>query len=69
MGRSKDPQRAKDRRADAVERQSVRDTRSPEEQIAKLDFEGWTATKERARLQKLVSKQEHKKKKKETLKS
>jgi len=64
MRKSKDPQRAKERKTEAVERQEARNSRSPEEQIAKLDFEGWTATKEKARLQKLVGKQEHKKKEK-----
>ena len=62
MKRNKDIQRLKERRTEAVERQEVRNKRSPEEQIAKLDAEGWVATKERAKLQKLVNKQKGKKK-------
>lgn len=38
------------RRIEASRRQFLRSKRSNEEQIAKLDAEGWNAKKERARL-------------------
>jgi hypothetical protein len=48
--------RKEDRRKEALERQEDRKARSAEEQIKKLDNEGWAATRERARLQKIINK-------------
>lgn len=38
------------RRADALERQTARESRTPKQQIAALDKRGASATRERARL-------------------
>lgn len=46
--------RKKQRRQEAIERQKARDDRTPLQQIRKLDREGWNATKERKRLEKLL---------------
>ena len=44
----------KRKRKHAEARQELRNNRSPEQQLAKLDAEGWGAKKERARLMKQI---------------
>ena len=61
---NRDPQSIKIRREKAIKRTETRTKISPEQQLEKLDAEGWVATKERARLHKLIAKSSHKKEKK-----
>ena len=58
MERSK--KRKAERRKKAEELKKERAKRSPEEQLAKLDREGWRATKERAKLKKMIGKKDKK---------
>lgn len=54
MHRYNFPGRRAKRRKEASERAELRAKRSPEQQIAKLDMGGHSATKERARLEKQI---------------
>lgn len=47
-------ERKRKRREEAEKRMKQREKRSPEQQLAKLDSEGWRAKKERARLLKRI---------------
>ena len=49
--------RKEDKRNEAIQRQNARNDRTDEQQIDKLNDEGWSAIKERERLQNRIEKE------------